>query len=499
MVKSQSVKSKFVIPKTLKMKLNIIVLLALSMGYMTLSAASDKTPITIKIKANGIKNSYCLLANHFGSNKYKVDSIPIDNTGNGVYTDKSSKIKGGIYLLVFPKNGNQYIEFIVSGKEKNIEISFDSSDFQKVSYKGSEENEVFSSDVKYLDPYSREMQKMATEYRESKDEKRKKELEEQIKAKEKELVNRRLSIINGKPHLFYSKILNLMRDIDVPDAPKNADGSIDSNFKYYYFKNHYWDYTDFNDDKLLFTPIFENKFKYYFDKLIIKHPDTIKRECDVVLSKIKDNNSDMMRFCLSTLLNDYANSKIMGQDALYVYLVNNYYAKGKAPWTDSATLKKMIYDAQDLEPVLIGKIAPNFAAFDTTLVNYARLYDMNTEYKVLVFWSQDCGHCKKEIPVLDSLYPTLLKQGCDIFGVCTVAESGDNVKNWKDFIRDHKIRFKNYADPKHQMNPLFKVLYNIKGTPEYYILDRNNKIIAKKLAPDQMPDFLDNYKKTLKK
>lgn len=483
------------------MKLKIFIL-----GILTfigsLSYAENKIPITIKVKVNGVSNSHCLLANHFGSTKYKVDSIPLDKNGMGTYRDKDNKIKGGIYLLVFPNNGNQYIEFIVSGQEKNIEISFDSSNFQKVTFKGSEENETFNNDIKFLEPYSREMSKLGDDYKkakESKDEKKRLEVETIIKSKEKELVDRRMAIINTKSHLFYSRVLNLMRDIDVPEAPKKADGTIDSNFKYYYYKAHYWDHTDFNDDRLLYTPVFENKFKYYFDQVIIKHPDTIKREVDHVLTKIKNSNSDMMRYCLATLLNDYANSKIMGQDALYVYLVNNYYAKGKAPWTDSVSLKKMKEDAMDLEPVLIGKTAFDFKVFDTTLVNYSSLYEMNSEYKLLVFWSPDCGHCKKEIPVLDSLYPTLKKAGCDVFAVSTVAESGENVANWKKFIRDHKLRFKNYADPRHQMNPLFKVLYNIKGTPEYYVLDRQNKIIAKKLSPEQLPDFIENYKKTLKK
>lgn len=466
----------------------------------------DKNPLTIKIKTN-FTNTYCFLANHFGPQKFKVDSISIDSKGNGVFKDTKGLVKGGIYLLVFPANGNQYLEMILSGKEKNIELSFDSSNFTDVKFKNSEENDVFYADVKYLEPYQREASKLGDEYRKIKDSKdpkdieRKTILEKELKAKEKELVNRRLSIINGKPHLLYAKILNLMRDIDVPDAPIKADGKIDSSFKYYYFKNHYWDYTDFNDDRMLYTPIFENKFKYYFDNLVIKHPDTLKKEVDYIIGKIKNNNSDMMRYCLASMLNDYANSKIMGQDALYVYIVLNYYAKGKAPWTDSVSLKKMIADAEDLEPVLIGKTAQNFAVFDTTLVNYKRLYDMNKNtYKLLVFWSPDCGHCKKEIPVLDSLYPTFLKNDCDVFSVSTVADEGkgENIAMWKKFIRDNKLKFENYADPKYQMNPLFKVLFKIKGTPEYFLLDQNNKIIAKKLAPEQIVDFLTNYKKSLK-
>jgi hypothetical protein len=41
-------------------------------------------------------------------------------------------------------------------------------------------------------------------------------------------------------------------------------------------------------------------------------------------------------------------------------------------------------------------------------------------------------------------------------------------------------------------------LYKIKATPEYYILDKDNKIIAKKLAPDQMLEFIDNYERLKK-
>lgn len=480
------------------MKLKLIFTLLIG-SFISSVSAQDKSPFTLKIKTN-LTNTHCFLANHFGAQKFKVDSIRIDAKGNGFYKDTKNNVKGGIYMLVFPNNGNQYLEMILSGKEKNIELSFDSSNFGDVKFKNSEENEVFYADVKYLDPYQREASKIAAEYKTETDAAKKKILENQLRAKEKELVNRRLAIINGKPHLLYAKILGLMRDIDVPEPTKDANGKIDSSFKYFYFKHHYWDYTDFNDDRMLFTPIFENKFKYYFDNLVIKHPDTLKKEVDYIINKIKNNNSDMMRYCLATMLNDYANSKIMGQDALYVHIVQNYYAKGKAPWTDSISLKKMIADAEDLEPVLIGKTAQNFNVFDTTLVNYTSLYNCNSKpYKLLVFWSPDCGHCKKEIPVIDSLYPTYLKNDCEVFSVSTVADEGkgENIALWKKFIKDNKLRFKNYADPKYQMSPLFKVLFKIKGTPEYYLLDQNNKIIAKKLAPEQIVDFLINYKKTL--
>jgi hypothetical protein len=42
------------------------------------------------------------------------------------------------------------------------------------------------------------------------------------------------------------------------------------------------------------------------------------------------------------------------------------------------------------------------------------------------------------------------------------------------------------------------VLYKIKGTPEYFLLDEKNVIIAKKLGPEQVLDFIINYRKNNK-
>ena len=157
------------------------------------------------------------------------------------------------------------------------------------------------------------------------DKSEKEKIDNRLREIEKSIQDQREKVIKEKPNLLYSKIMNMMKEIDVPESPKDAKGNIiDSTFQYNYYKEHYWDNTDLNDDRLLYTPIFDGKYKTYFEKVIYKHPDSIKVEIDKVLGKIKDPNSMMMRFMLGNLINEYANSKIMGQDALYVHLVKNY-------------------------------------------------------------------------------------------------------------------------------------------------------------------------------
>jgi hypothetical protein len=314
-----------------------------------LSNAQEKSdPVTININTN-IPYTQCVLAYCFGANKYSVETITLDKFGAGSFVDKKGIITGGIYMIIFPKKENKYLELILSGDEKNIELFVNDNNFYEPTFKNSRENEIFYDDIKTSQPLFLEISKLRKEYDKAENKITKDSIKNKMIGIETTLKNKRLKIINENPGSLYSNILNVMKDIDIPEPTDKND----SLFKFYYYKNHYFDYVDFNDDRLLFTPVFIDKFKYYFDKIIIKHTDTIKNEIDFVLSKIKNPNSKINRYCLATLLNDFANSKIMGHEELYVYLVKNYYANGKAPWVAPADLKRM---KEDVDKISANKI-----------------------------------------------------------------------------------------------------------------------------------------------
>lgn len=460
------------------------------------SAVAQKN-YTIKIKIPQLKNEECLLSYHFGDKKYVKDTAKF--SANGVCTFKSKpndSLKGGIYLAVFPKLGNKYFEFLVSEKESLIEIETDTNELNKnLKVIVSEENKAFQEDIAFLDSKRTAIENFTKAYTNPKtSEKEKKEIQASMSKIENEIKAYRINFMTSKPNMYWSKILSLMRELDIPEAPRKPNGEmIDSNFQYRYYKSHYWDYTDFNDDRILRTPIFEPKFKNYFEKLVIKNSDSIIQECDYILGKIKNKKSDMWNYCLVTMLNEYANSNVMGLDAVYVHLVEKYYAKGQAPWVDSATLDKMTVNAAELKPLLIGKIASNVKAFDTALVKTWQLYDIKTDYIVLYFWNPDCGHCKKSTPELNDLYDEIKKRNCEVFSVTTA--NYEELQMWKDFTKEHKLKFINIGDPYFKNLPSFRQIYNIKSTPQVYILDKYYRIIAKRIGVDQIIDFLDNYKK----
>jgi hypothetical protein len=92
-----------------------------------------------------------------------------------------------------------------------------------------------------------------------------------------------------------------MRDPEVPDPPKDEKGNItDSTFQYHYYKSHFWDNVDFSDERLLRTPILQNKIKTYTTQLTPQHPDSIIESVNLIIEKSKANK-EVFKYCVASL------------------------------------------------------------------------------------------------------------------------------------------------------------------------------------------------------
>ena len=197
---------------------------------------------------------------------------------------------------------------------------------------------------------------------------------------------------------------------------------------------------------------------------------------------------ETFKYYLIHFLNAYAKSKLVGMDAVYVHLVEKYYAAGKAPWTDEEQLKKIVDNAAKLKPLLIGKTAPNFATQKQDGSKVA-LHDVDSEYTVLYFWRYDCGHCKKSTPVMNEFYKKYKDKGVKIFAVC--AKFTDEVPECWDYINDNEINdWIHVVDP--YLRSKFMDLYDIESTPQIYVLDKDKKILSKKIGAEQLEELMDN-------
>jgi len=129
----------------------------------------------------------------------------------------------------------------------------------------------------------------------------------------------------------------------------------------------------------------------------------------------------------------------------------------------------------------------------------ASLYNLNADYTIIVFWDPNCGHCKDEIPRLDSIYKASWKaHGVKMFGVL----SGDSKENllpaWKKFISEkdlgnwthvYQSKAMEDADAAAQ-KPGYRQLYDVTMTPTVFLLDKEKRIFGKKLTWKQLDELL---------
>jgi thiol-disulfide isomerase/thioredoxin len=212
------------------------------------------------------------------------------------------------------------------------------------------------------------------------------------------------------------------------------------------------------------------------------------------------------------MFNYSASSQIMGFDAVFAHVAEKWYIP-KASFEDTAFIRKTKETVQKLKPLLIGKTAPDIdlmwvpsdhftVAANDSLVrdnphigSMTKLSQVNSKYTILAFWESDCHHCQKEIPELYEVYKKIKSRGVKVMSVHMLGGI-EGKRKWVNFVNDHAL-----YDWMNMWNPYdftYKKLYDISVTPAVFVLDKDKKIIAKKIAPNQIENFLNDYERVQK-
>src|SRR5690606_32201321 len=235
-------------------------------------------------------------------------------------------------------------------------------------------------------------------------------------------------------------------------------------------KDHFFDNINFDDDRIVRSPIYHQKLKEYFSNLVIPNVDSINKAADLLVAKTK-GNKELFKYTVWYLTTTHETSNLMGADAVYVHMVEQYYMTKQAFWVDTATLRKIVDRATLLKPLLIGKKAPQLVLSDTTK-KYHALHNLQAKYTIVYFWDPNCGHCQKETPKLYDVYKKYKNEGVQTYAVNIDRDR----KKWIDFIKKHDLKWMNVYDPDYRVS--FKQLYDIYSTPVIYILNEKKEIIA---------------------
>jgi peroxiredoxin len=186
-------------------------------------------------------------------------------------------------------------------------------------------------------------------------------------------------------------------------------------------------------------------------------------------------NAEMKDFFIKQLLQEF---QFGDYDVIGAYINETYLLKDQCESDGTeVAIKERI---EKIRRVSVGKKAP-----EITMVNplgkVLRLYEIPTNYVILVFWSTGCPHCTAMMPDLKRLYASIKNNSIEIVAIANDTDQ----KTWKDFITAGEYDWINYTDLKGRNSPILND-YNIVGTPTFFLLDKNKNILSK---PNDIADL----------
>ena len=451
----------------------------------------------IEITLKPYKNTKVYLGTNYGQNRVLADSAMLNDASLGYFKGKE-KLTPGIYFIVSPKY-NILFEFLVD-EGQQFKIIADTLNIGAYTIIGSKDNDIFSTYSKTMNQLGAQRNQLEQAYNSAATASDSVKYLQALKKMDTSFKEERQKIMTSAPNSMMRFFLDVLQRPDVPAIPI-INGKADSTYPFYYVKNHFWDNVVFNDNRLLRTPFFEAKLDEYFKNYVSREPDSIIEEVQYMLTVAK-TGKEIYPFLLFKFTNKYISPEFMGQDKVFLHIFQNFFSKGDTVLLNNESKKAITERAYSIMANLIGNPAPplNLNTIDNKSFS---LYNSPAKYTFIAFWDPTCGHCKEEMPRVDSFYTKNWKQlGVQVIGVNT------NVKelaSWKQFITEQHFdagwlhAYQTDAAYNAEINAgkptTIRQLYDVFKTPTFYLLDKDKKIIAKNLTVEQFHDFLQAQQK----
>lgn len=211
----------------------------------------------------------------------------------------------------------------------------------------------------------------------------------------------------------------------------------------------YWDDIALNDARILTYPLIENKLDYYFDNLY-DNVEKINSEIDKLIARTGDC-IEVRDYLIWYFYKKYYNPKYMNLDDIYIHIVDDYFLKYEMRNVSESVVNLMADRANYLENLKIGAKLPEIG----------NLYHIDAEYITVIFYDKTCQKCAQEGRILEEIrtrHPEMI--------IFPVEINSTNLPNLLS-------------------------MYDIQTTPMIYLLDRNKKIIAKRMKAGQLEQLLN--------
>lgn len=467
----------------------------------------------IEVELPNSPNKEVKLTYHYLNKVYPCDTTLLDTNGKGVFA-ADTLLPQGLYKILIDKDhhfdfllGSDQ-QFVIKATYKTIRKEVPKKTIDKIKLtsevtayanlgekeiqeslhidievQGSKESEAFVNYVEFFNKLKAKGAELNQELKTA-PEAEKEGLRNELNGLTTKLHNYWENVGEELPSSFLYKFLkaNYVPALDISTLPEEVqqNDSLLLIARFNFQREHFWDNFDYTDERFLYTPFYKTKLETWFNKVLYPAYDSVKPYVYQFLHEV-ESNKRIFQFATSSFLNGSINSKVMGMDALFVDIAQDYYLAGKAFWANDESLEKIRENILFIKDNLIGKIAP-----DLTLENYdgeyINLHQLESDLTLVVIYEPNCGHCKVVVPKLyKEVYLPNKDKSLQVYAIYSM----DNKEEWTEFLAKHNMfEWHNVWDPNH--NSRFKILYDARKTPGVYVLNQEKEIIAKKMPIEQV-------------
>lgn len=454
---------------------------ALFLSEMTAQSAH----LTFRI--SGFPSDKAVLGYYNNGDLFSVDTTTVDQ---GAFRFDVSGLKPGLYYVADFRY--QFFDFVVTHPLDSFLISGDIEHLDSLSAEHSAENSAF---------FKFEHQRKTLETRISgrmkmrdligtaagSDTKTIQDIESEIAKLYRQIDSVALDYRTRNARHLYARMLRSIRTPEPPDnlKPTLKNGQENPAFKRW-IREHYFDNTDFNDERLLRNHFWSNYFDQYFSRVVPNQVDSIENAIRIVIGKMP-KNGPFYRACVSRLTRKFEASQEPWADRLFVFMADEFHKKNDTPWLDIATLERVEYKASVLRPTMTGKVVADLN-LNTPDGKTTSLHALDSAYTLLIFYSPLCQHCMEILPDVYQTWLDARRFGLGAFVVST----DDQPQYWKSFVQQQNWEWTNVMDMSGKK--AYENDYHTANLPNLYLLDRHKRMV-RRINPKQLRENLKVYLK----
>ncbi len=430
----------------------------------------------IQFEIEGLGSGKCFLIGVFTDQFFRVDSS-MANGGKVVFKN-NEPYKPGLLYMMLPDNKTT-IQVLVD-TDQTFSMKTKMNDLiNSMKVEGSKENQLLYQTLKFEEI---QRPKFANVSARLKGATRGTPNYDAIKAEQDKLTKDRQDyldkIFKDNPTSLFTAFKEAGQN-PVLDRVYRADGSNDDLAFMHEYRRLFWANVNFEDERLLYTPVISNKLKRYINELTPQNPDSIKVWTSFLVDQTL-NAPEYYKYFANWVTLNYEPTKttLMDSEAVFVHMIQNYFTYDRAFWSDSTEVHSLQLRAYEMSNSLVGQKGPNIKAPDPD-GNLRSLFDLDANYLIVYMWNPECEHCAEQTPQLVQAYNQWKPRGIDVYGIAVNTED----KAWKDAIKQYKMPWVNVFDP---TNKSIYATYFVDNTPEVYVLNPDRIIIGKNLKIDQI-------------